>query len=333
MAKNKINSYECRQYFQHSTLTFINQDVLDRGRKKQGEIAAELAKIWYQKATELGNESIQDYFCHKFKNVTLDRQADMQALGRLRRDYFNVIKNRVQKKEIFNIFFEDRLLEDDKKEKYDVSSERDRSVELWLERNGEGYDLYIGGNGGVEAPEDSSYLFASYKNVKKILLKKNINTSKVQNMSRMFYGCSCLQELEVGNFDTSNAKDMSWMFYGCNQLQELDIRNFDTGNVQNMSRMFSGCNHLQELDIRNFDTSNVQNMSWMFHDCSRLKVLDVRSFDTSNVEETLGMFSLCNQLQKLDVRNFNVSNIKNMSYMFSGCCYIDRFQGIEQLKK
>ena len=26
MEKNKIDSYECRQYFQHSTLTFINQD-------------------------------------------------------------------------------------------------------------------------------------------------------------------------------------------------------------------------------------------------------------------------------------------------------------------
>src|SRR5699024_2647920 len=117
MTKNKVDSYECRQYFQYSTLIFINQDILDRGREKQGEIAAELSKIWYQKAVELGNESIQDYFCHKFKNETLDRQKDTQGLGRLRSDYFSVIENRVQKKEIFNIFFEDRLLEDDKKEK------------------------------------------------------------------------------------------------------------------------------------------------------------------------------------------------------------------------
>ena len=119
MAKNKIDSYECRQYFQYSTLTFINQDILDKGRKKQGEIAAELAKIWYQKAIELGNESIQDCFGHKEKNVTLDRHTDTQALGRLRGDYFNVIQSRVQKKEIFNIFFEDRLQADDQKEKCD----------------------------------------------------------------------------------------------------------------------------------------------------------------------------------------------------------------------
>lgn len=74
MAKNKIDSYECRQYFQYSTLTFINQDIIDGGRKKQGEIAAELARIWYQKAIELGNESIHDYFFNKFKNKTSDRK-------------------------------------------------------------------------------------------------------------------------------------------------------------------------------------------------------------------------------------------------------------------
>lgn len=306
MAKNKVDSYECRQYFQYSTLTFINQDVLNRGRKKQGEIAAELAKIWYQKAIELGNESIQDYFGHKIKNVTLNRHADTQALGRLRGDYFNVIQSRVQKEEIFNIFFEDRLQEDDQKEKYDVSLEQDKSVELWLERNGKGYDLHIGGDGGVEAPEDSSFLFYGYGNVKKIILKNNIKTSKVWNMSSMFSDCKNLQELDVRNFDTKNVQDMSSMFSDCSQLKELDVRNFDTKNVRDMSWMFSGCNHLQELDVRNFDTKNVQNMSWMFFDCSQLK--------------------------ELDVRNFDISNIKNMSYMFSSCCYIDRFQGIEQLK-
>ena len=290
MAKNKADSYECRQYFQYSTLTFINQDVLDRGREKQGEIAAELAKIWYQRATELGNERTQDYFCHKYKNVTFDRHADTQALGRLRRDYFNAIKSRVQKKEILNIFFEDRLQADDKKEKYDVSLEQDKSVELWLERNGKGYDLYIGGNGGVEAPEDSSYLFYGYGNVKQILLKKNIDTSKVRNMSWMFSGCNHLQKLDVRNFDTKNVQDMSWMFSGCNHLQELNVRNFDTKNVQDMPGMFSGCNHLQELDVRNFDTKNVQDMSSMFSGCNHLQELDVRNFDTKNVQNMSSMF-------------------------------------------
>ena len=358
MGKNKIDAYECRQYFQHSTLTFIDQDALDRGRKKQGEIAAELAKMWYQKATELGNKSIQDYFCHKFKNVPLDRQADTQALGRLRRDYFNVIKNRVQKKEIFNIFFEDRLRADNKKEKYDVSLERDRSVELWLERNGNGYDLYISGNGGVEAPEDSSYLFYGYENVKKILFGEGFKTENVKDFSAMFWKCEYLEELDIRkfytnnaqnmrlmfgecrhlekidmqNFRTKNVKDFAFMFYNCNSLKELKLNNFDTSNTDNMRGMFDSCKQLKELDLTNFDTSNVKDMGGTFARCRQLEKLSIDNFNTMNVKDMSYMFYNCMQLKKLDVSNFNMRNVESMSYMFSGCQYQMGFQGIENLK-
>lgn len=59
-------------------------------------------------------------------------------------------------------------------------------MELWLERNGKGYDLHIGGNGGIEAPEDSSYLFYGYENVEKILLKKILTPVKYRICQECF---------------------------------------------------------------------------------------------------------------------------------------------------
>ena len=56
--------------------------------------------------------------------------------------------------------------------KYDLSKEKDGSVEMWLTKNEIGFNLHIGGKGVVEAPEDSSYLFSEYKNLERIILKK-----------------------------------------------------------------------------------------------------------------------------------------------------------------
>ena len=67
----------------------------------------------------------------------------------------------------------------------------------------------------------------------------NVDTSKVTDMSFMFWGCSSLQSLDVSRFDTSNVKNMGWMFHGCSSLQSLDMSGFDTSNVTNMGGMFS----------------------------------------------------------------------------------------------
>ncbi len=53
-------------------------------------------------------------------------------------------------------------------------------------------------------------------------------------MTRMFYCCRILTQLDVSNFDTSNVTNMSSMFFGCANLSQLDVSNFDTSNVTNM---------------------------------------------------------------------------------------------------
>ena len=58
----------------------------------------------------------------------------------------------------------------------------------------------------------------------------------------MFSYCSSLNSLNVSKFDTSKVTDMSDMFYGCSRLVSLDMRNADFSSVTTYSSMFSSVN-------------------------------------------------------------------------------------------
>ena len=155
------------------------------------------------------------------------------------------------------------------------------------------YNLYIASEAPIFAPSSCYYMFFDFDNLISIDFNDNFNTSKVTNMSNMFYNCS--------------------------SLSGLDMNNFNTSKVTNMSRMFSGCIALTSLDLNSFNTSKVTDMSNMFDDCIFLMSLDLSSFNTSNVTDMSDMFAGCRTLTNLDVSNFNTSNVTNMSAMFWDC--------------
>ena len=147
----------------------------------------------------------------------------------------------------------------------------------------------------------------------------NFDTSKVTDMRYMFVYCSSLTNLDVSKFDTSKVTDMTGMFASCSSLTSLDVSNFDTSKVTDMGAMFYYCRSLTSLDVSNFDTSNVTRMDSMFDGCSSLTSLDVSNFDTSNVTRMTEMFSCCSSLTSLDLSNFDTSNVTYMSGMFLSC--------------
>ena len=231
---------------------------------------------------------------------------------------------------------------------WDVSSEKNGSVMAWIipdETDSTKYHLYIGGNGGVIANKDSSYMFYNFTNLQTITFGDNFDTSKVTNMNSMFFGCrnlttidvsnwntsnvtnmssmfsycSGLTTLDVSNWDTSKVKDMSSMFYNCSNLTTLDVSKWTTSSVTNMNAMFSGCSKLITLDVGKWDTSNVTNMGSMFYGCSSLTTIDVSKWDTSSVTSMYQTFSGCSSLTTLDVSKWDTSNVTNMSSMFSSC--------------
>ncbi len=207
-------------------------------------------------------------------------------------------------------------------EVFDISKEKNGGLLAYIVEENGGYTVYIQGDGRIELSPDSSNLFNGFTNLEVIEGLENLDTSKVENMSNMFKGCSSLTNLDVSHFDTSNVTNMSGMFEGCTNITELDVSNFDTSKVTDMNNMFKDCNSLTNLDVSHFDTSNVTDMSGMFEGCTNITELDVSNFDTSKVTDMNNMFKDCNSLTNLDVSGFNTSNVTDMSGMFEGCTNI-----------
>ena len=62
----------------------------------------------------------------------------------------------------------------------------------------------------------------------------------------MFSECSSLQELDLSKFNTSKVTNMSGLFWGCLSLKELNIPDFNNNKyTTNIKGMFYGC--LDEL--------------------------------------------------------------------------------------
>ena len=158
-----------------------------------------------------------------------------------------------------------------------------------------------------------------YKNQVKTLNLNNFDISKIKSMNNIFEKCNVLTSLNISNWDTSNVTSMSQMFYGCSSLTSLDVSNWNTSNVTNMGGIFGGCSSLTSLDVSHFNTSNVTDLSSMFSGCSSLTSLDVSHFNTSNVTDLSSMFSDCKSLTFLDISHFNTSKVTSMFEMFSGC--------------
>ena len=168
------------------------------------------------------------------------------------------------------------------------------------------------------------------------------NTSKVKNMSNMFYnaqipsvslsGLDCsevtdmeamfmnarISQIDLTGLRTSKLTNMGCMFEGCQIKDNLDLSGFNTEKVTSMSSLFKNCT-ATDICLTSFNTSNVTNMSSMFSGCSKLTSLDLTKFNTENVQNNYSMFKDCSSLTSLTLGNFSVGFSTNLSAMFQGC--------------
>ena len=198
---------------------------------------------------------------------------------------------------------------------WDVSQKGDGSVRAWMD----GSTLCVAADGLICLNQDSSCLFAGFVNARQISFNDAVDTSRVENMCRMFSACESLTSLDVSFFATSRVLDMSHMFATCETLTTLDLSSFDTSQVEDMESMFYGCKNLTSVNLDSFDTSNVRKMVKMFAYCGKLPTIDVSRFDTRRVTDMSHMFRNCASLQRVDVSGFNTSNVTKINSMFYKC--------------
>lgn len=166
---------------------------------------------------------------------------------------------------------------------------------------------------------DSSSVFSTCKKLKTIANIGNLNISKADGMSYLFYECNALTQLDLSNWDTGNIQYMISTFNGCTNLTELNCSTWNTGKVYNLQLAFLNCNSLVTIPVRDWDTRSVMYMDKTFGNCTSLVNLDVSKWDTSKVVELTNTFYHCSSLKTLDVSKWKTSNVLRADSLFSGC--------------
>ena len=166
---------------------------------------------------------------------------------------------------------------------------------------------------------NSSSVFSTCKKLKTITNIGNLNISKADGMSYLFYECNALTQLDLSNWDTSNIQYMISTFNGCTNLTELNCSTWNTSRVYNMQLAFYNCNSLETIPVRDWDTRSVMYMDKAFGKCTSLVNLDVSKWDTSKVVELTNTFYRCSSLKTLDVSKWKTSNVLRADSLFSGC--------------
>ena len=123
-----------------------------------------------------------------------------------------------------------------------------------------------------------SFMFAGCSKLASLDLS-SFNTANTSYVESMFQDCENLQSIKFSpNFTIAKVNNINRMFSGCSSLTALDLSKFNTRQVKWMIGTFMDCSSLTKLDLSSFDTANVIDMNGLFNDCSNLKELDLRSF-------------------------------------------------------
>ena len=158
------------------------------------------------------------------------------------------------------------------------------------------------------------------------------NTSKVENMSDMFYRWSFTNTNSLSNvnallnWDTSKVKNMSSMFAGNNELTDIEgLKKWNTSNVTDMHNMFGdgdsgGCAFTNLSAISNWNVKNVTNMTGIFFNCIKLE--DVSAILNWNITEIAqSMFMSCSNLKTITIPS---TITKISSDAFAGCANLTK---------
>jgi len=139
----------------------------------------------------------------------------------------------------------------------------------------------------------------------------DINTSKITDMSHVFWGSERNDYSGIETWDTSHVSNMEGMFKNSNFNHPIE--SWDVSQVENMSGIFENA-ALFNQPLSKWDTSHVTNMDNMFYKAASFNQ-PLSKWDTSSVKTMNNMFDNATSFNQ-PIDNWNISSVKNMNWMF-----------------
>lgn len=172
-------------------------------------------------------------------------------------------------------------------------------------------------------PRTCKKWFSGFSELTRIEGIEFLNTSYVASMCGMFENCSKLTKIDLSNFETSNVDDMSKMFSGCTSLAGIPgYKNLDVSNVKYMDEMFQGCK-FSSIDLSSWDTYKVSSMACMFKNCTSITSINLTGkFSTVNMFFVESMFEGCSSLAAIYTKDkfiYKLAYDSSDDDMFAGC--------------
>ena len=137
------------------------------------------------------------------------------------------------------------------------------------------------------------------------------DVSNVENMYAMFEEATSFNA-DISGWNVSNVEDMAWMFAYATSFNQ-PIGEWKVSNVRDMAAMFDGATSFNQ-PIGEWDVSNVTNMGAMFY-CATSFNQDISNWNVSKVENMRCMFYEAKAFNQ-DISGWDVSNVREMRYMF-----------------
>ena len=169
----------------------------------------------------------------------------------------------------------------------DVSQDKNGSIVLWNDGN----DYYISSQKAdqvIYMNTISSKMFSGCKSLTKINFK-NIDTSKVADMSEMFANCTGLKELDLSSFNTSNVEDVRKMFYGCTSLKTTYAQDqMVKADDDYKDAQVTGISAVAKTDFTKGDTYHADDFTFSsnYDDDGQQELTDVTDDDVTFSPET-----------------------------------------------